>query len=41
LADRQISWRARGLVAVGVSAVTWLVFIYGLNMVIPVWPWSP
>ena len=41
LADSHISWRARLGVAIGVAAVTWLVFILGLSMVIPVWPWSP
>lgn len=41
MADSHTTWRARVLVAVGVAAVTWLVFIYGLGMVIPVWPWSP
>lgn len=41
VADSHTSWRARVLVAVGVAAVTWLVFILGLSMVIPVWPWSP
>ena len=41
VADHQTTWRARVLVALGVAAMTWLVFIYGLGMVIPVWPWSP
>ena len=41
VADSHTSWRARLLVALGVAAVTWLVFILGLSMVIPVWPWSP
>ncbi|NIC40750.1 tripartite tricarboxylate transporter TctB family protein [Aquabacterium sp. A08] len=40
LADREISWRNRLLVAVGVSAITYLVFSVGLSMVLPVWPWS-
>lgn len=40
LADQQIGWRARLLVALGVAVVTWGVFIYGLGMVIPTWPWS-
>jgi hypothetical protein len=41
LADRQITWKGRIAVAVGVAAVTWVVFIKGLSMVLPVWPWSP
>ncbi len=41
LADNQITWRGRAMVSVGVAAITYLVFIYGLSMVLPVWPWSP
>jgi AcrR family transcriptional regulator len=41
LADREISWKNRILVALGVSSIVWLVFIYGLRMVLPTWPWSP
>jgi hypothetical protein len=41
LADQSIRWKNRGLLCVGVSAVTYLIFIMGLNMVLPIWPWSP
>ncbi len=41
LADREITWRNRLLVAAGVSLMTYLVFSFGLSMVLPVWPWSP
>jgi hypothetical protein len=41
IADREISWKGRILVAIGVAAMTWVVFILGLSMVLPVWPWSP
>jgi hypothetical protein len=41
LADRDLSWRNRVLVSIGVAAMTWAVFILGLSMVLPVWPWSP
>lgn len=41
LADHDISWRNRLLVAAGVSLMTYLVFSLGLSMVLPVWPWSP
>jgi hypothetical protein len=40
LADHDISWRARGIVAISIAALTWLVFAFGLSMVLPVWPWS-
>lgn len=40
LADRRITWRRRGLVAGGVVLLTWLIFVVGLNMILPVWPWS-
>lgn len=40
LADNEISWRARILTAVSIAFITWLVFAYGLSMILPVWPWS-
>lgn len=33
-------WRSRLLLSVGIAAITYAVFILGLSMVIPVWPWS-
>ncbi|CAN1521277.1 Protein of unknown function DUF1468 [Burkholderiaceae bacterium] len=41
LADRSITWKTRGLLCAGVAAVTYLIFIVGLGMHLPVWPWSP
>jgi len=32
--------KTRILTALGVAAVTWLVFILGLGMNLPTWPWS-
>lgn len=40
LADNDMTWRARGIVAVSIAFVTWLVFGFGLSMVLPMWPWS-
>jgi len=40
MADRSISWKNRGILCVGVAATTYVIFILGLNMVLPVWPWS-
>jgi len=40
LADRSVSWKGRVAIAIGISVVTWLIFIVGLSMLIPVWPWS-
>ena len=40
MADHDITWRMRGIVAVCIAFITWLVFSFGLNMVLPVWPWS-
>ena len=40
MADRQFGWKARLLLCIGVAAVTYLIFILGLNMVLPLWPWS-
>ncbi|MFP5485458.1 MAG: tripartite tricarboxylate transporter TctB family protein [Gammaproteobacteria bacterium] len=40
LADKEIAWRTRLITAAGVAFVTWLVFSFGLSMVLPVWPWS-
>lgn len=33
-------WRSRLVLSLGISAITYLVFIVGLSMVIPVWPWN-
>lgn len=41
MADRETTWKSRGMIAVGVAAITYVVFILGLSMIIPVWPWSP
>lgn len=40
-ADHELTWKGRIGIAVGVAALVWLVFIYGLSMVLPTWPWSP
>ena len=40
-ADNELTWKGRFAIAVGVASLVWLVFIYGLNMVLPTWPWSP
>ncbi|TNF58319.1 MAG: tripartite tricarboxylate transporter TctB family protein [Burkholderiales bacterium] len=40
LADRETRWKGRLVTAVGVAAITYLVFSMGLGMVLPVWPWS-
>lgn len=40
-ADREITWKGRIFVSIGVATMVWLVFIYGLRMVLPTWPWSP
>lgn len=41
LADQSIRWKNRGFLCVGVSVLTYLIFIMGLNMILPIWPWSP
>lgn len=35
-----MSMRSRVLLAIGIAAITYVVFILGLSMVIPTWPWS-
>ena len=40
LADNDITWRTRALMAIGVAPVIYVIFIFGLGMIIPVWPWS-
>lgn len=40
MADRGISWKSRVLLCIGIAALTYLIFILGLSMVLPVWPWS-
>lgn len=38
LADKEITWKGRVYVSLGVAVVTWGVFIFGLSMRLPVWP---
>jgi hypothetical protein len=40
LADNDITWRTRALMAAGVAPIIYLIFIFGLGMTIPVWPWG-
>ncbi|MBS3997745.1 MAG: tripartite tricarboxylate transporter TctB family protein [Hydrogenophaga sp.] len=40
LADRDTRWKGRIFLAIGVAAVTYVVFSMGLSMVLPIWPWS-
>lgn len=40
MADHEITWRGRIITAVSIAFITWLVFAYGLSMILPVWPWS-
>ncbi len=40
LADNDTRWKGRLIIAAGVATITYLVFIRGLSMVLPVWPWS-
>lgn len=40
MADRGIGWKSRLMLCVGVAVVTYVIFIMGLSMVLPVWPWS-
>jgi membrane-bound ClpP family serine protease len=38
LADKQITWPGRVYVSAGVAAVTYGIFIFGLDMRLPIWP---
>ena len=40
LADNDISWRERAILMVSVPPIIYLIFIFGLGMTVPVWPWS-
>lgn len=40
LAAEDISWRGRFAVSAGVSVVTALIFVVGLGMILPLWPFS-
>ncbi len=40
LADNDISWRERVILMVSVPPIIYLIFIFGLGMTVPVWPWS-
>lgn len=35
-----IKWKARLILSGCIAAITYLIFSFGLGMVIPVWPWS-
>lgn len=34
------SWKSRMILAISLAVMTYLVFLLGLGMVLPVWPWS-
>ena len=40
LADKAPGWKWRISTAIGIALITWLVFKFGLSMVLPTWPWS-
>ena len=40
LADNDTTWRGRAILAIAVPPLIYLIFIFGLGMTIPVWPWS-
>ena len=40
LADRQITWKGRFVLAISVAAIVYLVFGYGLGMTLPIFPWD-
>jgi hypothetical protein len=40
LAAEDITWRGRFIVSAGVSVVTALIFVVGLGMILPLWPFS-
>ena len=40
LADNDITWRGRAILAVCVAPFIYLIFIFGLGMTVPMWPWS-
>jgi hypothetical protein len=40
LADNETRWKGRILLAIGVAAITYLVFGFALGMVLPAWPWN-
>ena len=40
LADNDITWRERAILVVAVPPIIYFIFIFGLGMTVPVWPWS-
>lgn len=40
LAEPNWTLRGRLILSAAIAAVTWLIFIAGLGMLLPVWPWS-
>lgn len=38
LATNQLTWVTRGVLMVAITAITYVVFILGLRMILPIWP---
>lgn len=36
-----LTWRGRLILSVSVAVITYVIFGFGLGMLIPIWPWSP
>lgn len=34
------SWKTRLILAVCIAVLTYVVFLFGLGMILPIWPWS-
>lgn len=39
-AAHDMTWRASVALGTAVALMVWLIFVLGLSMVLPVWPWS-
>lgn len=35
-----LNWRSKIVLGIAISVITYLIFSFGLGMIIPVWPWS-
>jgi hypothetical protein len=40
MADDDITWRGRAVLAAVIAPLVYLIFVAGLSMTIPTWPWS-